>query len=131
MVAANGKWLVVDGTGRILQSSTAMPGGLVVIQVPQIRSNQPGRNVGNGSLSAAAVAASLPPAFRGQVATVIGHPDGTVSLQLTAPVRVDLGQATELPAKYQDIASVIAGATLHPGDVLDVSVPQASTITGP
>jgi protein involved in polysaccharide export with SLBB domain len=33
--------------------------------------------------------------------------------------------------KYRDVASVIAGATLHPGDVLDVSVPQAPTISGP
>jgi hypothetical protein len=53
------------------------------------------------------------------------------AIQLTTPVTIELGQATDLTAKYKDIASVIAGATLHPGDVLDVSVPQASTITGP
>ena len=131
MVAAGGKWLVVDATGRVLDVAATKPAGLLEVQVPQVRSMIPGHSIGPGSLPAATVAGSLPPAFRGKVALVTGHADGTVSLQLTAPVKVDLGQATDLTAKYQDIASVIAGATLHPGDILDVSVPQASTITGP
>ena len=125
------QWLIVDGTGRILTRATTRPPGTVVLQVAVPANAQPGHWLNGAAQGAMSVAASLPPAFKGQVASVIANKDGTVSLQLTAPVRVDLGRPVELTTKYQDIASVIAGATLHPGDVLDVSVPQASTITGP
>jgi hypothetical protein len=48
---------------------------------------------------------------------------------MTTPIVVDVGTATELPAKYEDVSSILAGATLHNGDVIDVSVPQAPTVT--
>jgi hypothetical protein len=35
----------------------------------------------------------------------------------------------ELTAKYEDVSSILAGATLHNGDVIDVSVPDAPTVT--
>ena len=124
-------WYLVDSTGRLLERFAARPFGQLLLVAPS-----PVHPHVGGSLSAKAepaldVAATLPVAFRDQVAAVVGHADGTVSLRLTAPVKVELGTATELKQKYEDVASVIAGATLHPGDVLDVSVPQASTITGP
>ena len=46
-----------------------------------------------------------------------------MTLTLTTPVTVDLGPASQLGAKYEDVAAVLAGATLHAGDVIDVSVP--------
>jgi len=124
-------WYLVDGTGRLLERFTARPFGQLLIVVPS-----PAHPLVGGSTPAKAdaaldVAATLPVAFRGQVAAVVAHPDGTISLRLTSPVKVELGTATELTQKYEDVAAVIAGATLHAGDVLDVSVPQASTITGP
>jgi len=48
---------------------------------------------------------------------------------MTAPVTIALGTAEKLGAKFSDIAAIIAGTSLHAGDVVDVSVPQASTIT--
>jgi hypothetical protein len=54
-----------------------------------------------------------------------------VTLHLVRPVIIKLGHVTDLTQKYKDIAAVVAGATLHAGDVLDVSVPQSSTISGP
>lgn len=77
------------------------------------------------------VAASLPAAFRWQVAAVIVDAQGWVTLQLTSPVRFVLGPASNLQAKYHDVAAVIASATLQPNDVVDVSVPQAMTVTDP
>jgi len=44
---------------------------------------------------------------------------------------VVLGPASDLSQKYEDVASVIARTTLHVGDVVDVSVPQAMTVSGP
>jgi len=56
---------------------------------------------------------------------------GWVTLHLDTPVSFVLGPASDLSQKYEDVASVIARTTLHIGDVVDVSVPQAMTVTGP
>ena len=131
VVADASRWLLVDAEGRILAITAQQPPGQLELQLGAPKAPVPGASLGPAALAAVTVADSLPVAFRSQVAVVIAHPDGTVSLQLTTPVSVNLGTATELAQKYEDVASVIAGATLHPGDVLDVSVPQASTISGP
>jgi hypothetical protein len=65
------------------------------------------------------------------VADVQVAADGWVTLQLDSPVSFVLGPANDLYQKYEDVASVIARATLHVGDVVDVSVPQALTVSGP
>ncbi len=130
-MASGATWLLVDGQGRILQVMDQKPFNQPVIELASMGTTSVGSYLGNEAIPAALVAGTLPPAFRSQVAAVVGHKDGTVTLKLTTPVTVELGQATDLKAKYTDIASVIAGATLHPGDVLDVSVPQAPTISGP
>ena len=130
-VAYQHRWLLIDNEGRILTAMKERPFNQPLVVPPKVPTAVPGRFFGNSAIPAAVVAGTLPPAFRSQVAAVLGHNDGTVTLQMTTPVTVMLGQATDLTAKYKDVASVIAGATLHPGDVLDVSVPQASTITGP
>ena len=43
---------------------------------------------------------------------------------MTTPILVDIGTATQLTAKYEDVSALLAGATLHNGDVIDVSVPR-------
>ena len=75
------------------------------------------------------VASTLPPSFVGQVTAVTVEPAGWVQLALTTPVVVDIGTTSELTAKYEDVSSILAGATLHNGDVIDVSVPDAPTVT--
>lgn len=77
------------------------------------------------------VAATLPVAFAWQVSTIQVSPVGWVSLHLDSPITFLLGPASNLRAKYEDVAAVIASTTLHSGDVIDVSVPQAFTVTGP
>lgn len=130
-VVVGNRWLLVDSQGRILTTMDQKPFAQPIIRLPAVPTTKPGVFLGNQAIPAAVVAGTLPVAFRSQVASVIGHKDGSVTLKLTTPVTVDLGQPTDLTAKYTDIASVIAGATLHPGDVLNVSVPQAPTISGP
>jgi hypothetical protein len=49
---------------------------------------------------------------------------------MTTPLLVDIGSPSQLEAKYEDVTSILAGATLHTGDVIDVSVPDAPTVTG-
>lgn len=82
-------------------------------------------------LAAAYVASRLPAAFAAQVSVVTEDVRGTVALKLTTPVTFVLGPATDLTAKFVSIASVIAHATLRPGDVVNVSVPGSLAVTGP
>jgi hypothetical protein len=56
---------------------------------------------------------------------------GFVQLAMTTPILVDIGDGTQLHAKYEDVSAALAGATLHDGDIIDVSVPGAMTVTGP
>jgi len=125
-----GYWLV-DETGRVLDQLASQPAGVVLITGLHAHLHRIGGQLAPRALPALKVASSLPPAFRSQVAVVLAHPDGTISLALSAPVGVELGTTSQLGQKYRDVASVLASTTLHPGDVIDVSVPQASTITGP
>jgi hypothetical protein len=63
------------------------------------------------------------------VTGVTVEPQGWVQLAMTTPVLVDIGSVSQLTAKYEDVSSILAGATLHNGDVIDVSVPDAPTVS--
>ncbi len=75
------------------------------------------------------MATTLPASFAAQVTGVTVEPAGWVQLAMTSPIVVDIGSVAQLPAKYEDVSSILAGATLHNGDVIDVSVPDAPTVT--
>jgi len=120
-------WAEVDRTGRVLADVSSPPAGLVPVTAP-VSPGVPGTNVGTAAAPGLAVAASLPKAFSAQVTGVdVGH-GGVVTLTMTSPVTVDLGDVVELPAKYEDVAAILAGAKLAAGDVIDVSVPRAPVV---
>ena len=75
------------------------------------------------------IATTLPPSFAAQVTGVTVEPGGWVQLAMTTPIVVNIGSGTQLEAKYEDVSSILAGATLQSGDVIDVSVPRAPTVT--
>jgi cell division protein FtsQ len=125
-----GTLVLVDVTGRRLGPAAAHAA------LPRLEYALPAGDPAAGALPATAVpglqvASTLPRAFAAQVAVVQVGTDGWVTLHLTTPVTFILGPATDLSAKYEDVAAVIARTTLHVGDVVDVSVPQAMTVTGP
>jgi hypothetical protein len=74
------------------------------------------------------VARTLPPAFVAQVASITVAADGTVSLALTSGLMVLLGTVSDLPAKYEDVAAIIAHASLRGDHTIDVTVPQSPTV---
>jgi cell division protein FtsQ len=127
---SGGQWATLSTDGRVLGVSATRPPGLVLLTVPQ----PPG---GLGSVLPASddagldVASTLPASFAAQVTGVTVEPAGWVQLSMTTPIAVDVGAATQLTAKYEDVSSILAGAKLHNGDVIDVSVPDAPTVTGP
>jgi cell division protein FtsQ len=123
---------LVDVTGRRL--GPARPGQSlprIEYTAPQGDGSLPRDQVSGAAEPGLIVAASLPTAFAWQVSTIQVSPVGWVTLHLDQPVTFLLGPASNLRAKYEDVAAVIARTTLHAGDVVDVSVPQAMTVTGP
>jgi cell division septal protein FtsQ len=123
-----GRWASLSADGRVLGVSTVRPPGLILLTVPQ-PPGPPGSELPSRDGVGLRVASTLPPSFAAQVTGVTVEAAGWVQLSMTTPIAVDIGSATELTAKYEDVSSILAGATLHNGDVIDVSVPDAPTVT--
>jgi cell division septal protein FtsQ len=123
-----GQWESLSSDGRVLGESATRPPGLLLLTVPE-PPGQPGTVLSAKDAPGLRVASTLPPSFVAQVTAVTVEPAGWVQLALTTPVVVDIGSTTQLTAKYEDVSSILAGATLHNGDVIDVSVPDAPTVT--
>jgi cell division protein FtsQ len=124
-----GDWALVDRYGRVLEVAASPFSG-----VPQLLG--PSEALVSGSFlkgigAALLVASTLPRAFSAQVTQVVERAGARIELKLTEPVDVTLGSATDLGAKYEDIASIIAGASLNAGDTIDVSVASSPTVSGP
>ncbi len=129
MAAAGAKWAELDTEGRVLALVAARPPGLIEVSGPQ-PPGAPGTLLGSPDQLGLHIAATLPPSFRAQVTEVKVVSAGFVQLAMTTPILVDIGDASQLQAKYEDISAALAGATLHDGDIIDVSVPGAMTVTG-
>jgi cell division protein FtsQ len=129
LVADGSRYAEVDRTGRVLAVLDSAPAGLVRLSVTEVP-GVPGSTLRTGR-AALAVAAALPPVLRPLVTTVADGPDGGVDLALSDGVGVVFGTPTQLPAKFEDVASLVAGAHLGTGSVLDVSVPAFPALTPP
>jgi cell division septal protein FtsQ len=123
-----GTWDTLSDDGRVLAQTPTRPPGLLLLTVPAAP-GQAGSVLPAKDASGLEVASTLPASFAAQVTAVTIEPAGWVQLALTTPIMVNIGTATQLPAKYEDVSSILAGATLHNGDVIDVSVPQAPTVS--
>jgi cell division protein FtsQ len=119
-------WALVARSGRVLADTTSPPAGLVHLVGPSAP-GPPGSDVA-GADPGLTVAATLPRAFSAQVTEVDVSAGGQVTLKLTTPVTIFLGTTAQLAQKYEDAASVLAGAKLVTGDVIDVSVPESPTV---
>jgi cell division protein FtsQ len=130
MSTAGGQWAELDADGRVLADVAIRPPGLVEVTGPRAP-GVPGTTLAAADQLGLRIAASLPLSFRAQVTEVKVESAGFVQLAMTTPILVDLGDASQLHAKYEDVSAALAGATLHVGDIIDVSVPGATAVTGP
>ena len=128
MSGSAGTWVEMSAEGRVLARSAVRPPGLLQVSGP-VLPGAPGTALSRRDRAALDVASTLPASFAAQVTDVVEEPGGWVQLAMTTPILVDVGLPVQLPAKYEDITSLLAGATLHTGDVIDVSVPDAPTVT--
>ncbi len=125
---AGGRWVSLSADGRVLGVSATRPPSLLLLSVPE-PPGAPGSELSAKDEPALRVASTLPAAFAAQVTAVSVERAGWVQLAMTTPIAVDIGSTAQLTAKYEDVSSILAGATLHNGDVIDVSVPDAPTVT--
>ncbi len=126
-------WSSVDGAGRTLGVESVRPQSLVELTVSTTRGPLVPAPVGRALPSVAGpgltVCRTLPLAFSAQVLSVDVAPDGTVSLALNSGLTVLLGTAADLPAKYEDVAAIIAQAALTGKHIIDVRVPGSPTVS--
>jgi cell division septal protein FtsQ len=123
------KWAIISADGRVLEVTPgARPPGLLLLSLP-VAPGAPGTQLPAKDIMGLQVATTLPPSFVAQVTEVTVEPTEWVQLSMTTPIAVNIGSATQLTAKYEDVTSILAGATLHVGDIIDVSVPDAPTVT--
>ena len=120
---AGNTWAEVDATGRILADAQA---GLPVLASVTTRA-APGSYLGSGLIPALTVAAAIPPALSGKVASVSRVADGQVDMSVQGPtgqVTVHVGPPTHLGAKMESLATVLASGSLAGVTVIDVTVPN-------
>lgn len=132
MATSTTGWATLDGSGRTLAVTTARP-DLPVLVVHDAAGAPVAPAAVGGTVASAAdpgltVARTLPPAFAAQVGTITVADDGTVSLALDSSLVVLLGTVSDLTAKYEDVAAIIAHAPLRGDHTIDVTVPQSPTV---
>lgn len=133
MATATTGWATLDGAGRTMAVAPTRPTGLpaLVVHAPSgavVPAAPVGGTVARAADPGLTVARTLPPAFAAQVETVTVAADGTVSLALNSHLAVLLGTTSDLTAKYEDVAAIIAHAPLRGAHTIDVTVPQSPTV---
>jgi cell division protein FtsQ len=127
--AKDGGWVLVDGTGRVLEPVAEAPADRPLLEgVPQ--AGAPGTEVAATTRAALEVARSLSPAMRLHVEAVTRAAEGELELRLRADGIVHLGDRESLAAKLLAAEAVLA----HVRDAnavatLDVRVPETPVLT--
>jgi cell division protein FtsQ len=129
VVAVGSRWAELDSTGRVLGLVPTPPAGLLGLS-SAYRPGPPG-TTDVGVRSALEVAGALPVALRSLVIAVGPTKDGGVDLGLSQGIAVILGPPTQLTAKFEDVASLVAGAKLPTGSTIDVTVPAFPAVKPP
>ena len=127
IAAGNAGFSLVDGEGRVLESSPAPPAGYVLIANVGA-AGEPGTTLEAGASDALDVARSLPAALRPKVSTIVPEGDG-VTLRLVAGGVVRLGDAAELHAKLRAADTVLNEVDTKDLCAVDVRVPAAPSLT--
>ncbi len=133
MAGPGTSWSILDGSGRTLEVVPSRPVGvmdLVVHGATGVLAPPPvGHTLPAAARPGLAVVRTVPLAFSAQVVSVTASPDGTLALALNSGITVRLGTLTDMVAKYEDVAAVIAHGSLQGATVIDVSVPQSPAVS--
>lgn len=117
-------YMVVAGDGIALQEAEG-PGRLPVIAGLEILDL--GQKLPASLLPAAEAAGDLNDVARAEVSKIVLADDGTLSMRLRSGAKIDFGPATELQAKADSLAGIIAWADENHSAIryADLSAPSA------
>ena len=121
---------LVDGSGRVLAVEPVAPAGLPTLSAP-VFVGTPGSQLADPVRPGLAVAAAVPPALAGRVVGVEVAAGGTVTLDLGRGVDAEIGPASSLVAKFEALASLLAGAPPTGPELIDLTVPDQPTVGPP
>lgn len=118
---------LVDGDGRVLETSPAPPSGYVLLANAPTP-GPPGTTIDPSAADALTVARAMTVSMRSKVSTIAITADG-VTLRLIAGGVVRLGPATDVAAKLRAADTVLVNA--EPGNVcvIDVRVASVPSLT--
>ena len=127
IAAGNAGFSLVDDEGRVLESTTTLPAGYVLL-VNVASPGEPGTTVDASAADALAVARGLPASLRAKVSAIVPGDDG-VTLRLVAGGVVRLGDAGDLTAKLRAADTVLNEADTKNLCTVDVRVAAAPSLT--
>lgn len=118
---------LVDGDGRVLETSLAAPTGYVLL-ANVATPGAPGTTIDPSASDALAVARGFTDSLRADVSTVVVQSDG-VELRLVKGGIVRLGPATDIDTKLRNAETVLRSADATNLCALDMRVPSAPSLT--
>lgn len=127
IAAGNAGFSLVDGEGRVLESSATMPAGYVLIANVAVP-GEPGSTIDASAAAVLDVARALPVSLRPKVSTIVPE-NGGVTLRLAAGGVVRLGDAGDLNAKLRAADTVLGEVDTANLCAVDVRVPAAPSLT--
>lgn len=122
---------LVDGSGRVLAYVAAPPPTTVSLEVEHTSQHlgAPGSSLPAVDAPALSVARGVPPVLEGRVRSVMLSARGSVTLDLGQGITASLGTVSQLPEKFEALASVLAGAHIKAPALIDLTVPDEPTVT--
>jgi cell division protein FtsQ len=126
VASGDDRWLLVDGTGRLLQAVDAEPTDVPLIDA-ETADGELGDTLDAAGIDAATVAAGVPSSLRADIGTISGS-GSDLAIALRTGGAIVMGGADDAAAKLSAAAAVLA--TVSPGCVeqLDVSVASAPAL---
>lgn len=120
-----GRYALVDPSGRVLSTGAVRPSGLPLIAASPVPA--PGRSLSPRAAELAVVAASMPEKMVHEVEKVAWG-SGGITLALTGSLVAVLGDDTELAAKFEALATVLARVDLSGVHEIALQVPSSPVL---
>jgi cell division protein FtsQ len=120
-------WLVLDATGRVLETRSTRPDDLAVLSGVGAQA-VPGETV-PAALPGLALAGYITPDLRAWFVDVVTNPDGTLEADLQSHIRVSFGSQAHLSDKMIGLATVLTRVDLKDLDHIDLQVPNSPVLT--
>ena len=120
-------WLVLDATGRVLETRTSRPTDLAVLAGVGVTA-APGESVA-ATLPGLALAGYITADLRPWFIEILTNPDGSLDAALQNSIRVSFGSQAHLSDKIIGLATVLTRVDLTDLEYIDLQVPNSPVLT--